>query len=382
MRVDVIGAGISGMMSAYFLSEKGYDVVVHDRERYPAMQCSYANGGQISVCNSETWNNWPTVKKGMKWLLQPDAPLLIRPSPSWAKIKWMMGFLKHTAFGDHLRNTADTIALGLTSRDLYRKIEKKHSIEYDRSDDGMLHIYTDESDFNYARQLTGFYTANGLSWQMVSREEVLELDPGLKTFKNIVGGTYIHDDWSGDIHKFCNEISEVLAARGVEFNFRDTFDVRHIHNPTVLCTGHELAKHAKYFGDNLNIYPVKGYSITIELEDGVEAPSISLLDNNKKIVCSRLGNRLRVAGTAELDGTNLDIRRERIEPLLKWVHDNFPQINTSNYSSWACLRPMSSNMMPIVRQSKNNKNVFYNGGHGHLGWTLGAVTGFMASNLI
>lgn len=385
MKVDVIGAGISGMMSAYFLSEKGHKVTVYERERYPAMQCSYANGGQISVCNSETWNNWPTVWKGVKWLSQPNAPLLIRPSLSWDKIKWISGFLKHTALNKHLPNTAETIRLGLRSRSLYEEIENKHKIEYDRSNYGMLQIYTTEEDFNNAFDMVEFFKANKLSWQMLNWKDVLRIEPNLKKFKGIIGGAYIQDDWSGDIHKFCNEIKRILKLRDVKFSFKYEFDPKNIINPTVLCTGSNLAHHARVFGDNLNIYPVKGYSITINLDDEASrasAPFTSLLDNNSKIVCSRLGNRLRIAGTAELDGYNLDIRKERIQPLLDWVHTNLPDVNTKNYSPWACLRPMNSNMMPVIKQSRLNSKVYYNGGHGHLGWTLGAVTGKMVSELI
>ena len=385
MRVNVIGAGISGMMSAYFLSEKGHEVVVYDKEKYPAMQCSYANGGQISVCNSETWNNWPTVWKGIKWLTQPDAPLLIRPSLSWDKLKWMAGFLKHTTLNSHLDNTSETIRLGLKSRKLYKEIEEKHNLKYNRSDDGMLQLYTNVEDLNHAYSMCEYYKANKLSWQMITPEQLIRIEPNLKTFKNVIGAAYILDDWSGDIHKFCTQLKNVLTNQGVRFIFDQEFDIHNITDTTVLCTGHELATQAKLFGDNLNIYPVKGYSITINLNDEESrssAPYVSLLDNNKKIVCSRFGNRLRVAGTAELDGTNLDIRKERIQPLLNWVHENFPGVNTSDYSSWACLRPMNSNMMPVIKQSKLNSKVYYNGGHGHLGWTLGAVTGKMVSELI
>ena len=135
-------------------------------------------------------------------------------------------------------------------------------------------------------------------------------------------------------------------------------------------------KLSKTIGDRLPIYPVKGYSVTVNLdEDSYDhSPYRSILDDQAKIVCSRIGNRLRVAGTAELAGENYDIRRSRIEPLLNWIHVNFPEVNTSDYHSWACLRPMTPNMMPIVRQSKKNKKVFYHAGHGHLGWTLAAAT--------
>jgi D-amino-acid dehydrogenase len=386
-QVDVIGAGISGLMSAYYLVEKGYKVTVYEREPYPAMQCSYANGGQISVCNSETWNNWPTVWKGAKWLFKKDAPLLIRPYPSLAKMKWVAGFLRHTLNGSHIDNTIKTIKLGIESRNLYNEIDKKHGLEslYNKVDNGMMHIHTNESDYYHACSMMELYHAYGLDWEMISPDRVLEIEPALKSFKNIVGGTYIRSGWSGDIHKYCNLIKKILVTKGVVFNFNETFNVNDIIYPTVIATGYEMQNHAKEIGDSFNIYPVKGYSITVNLNSEksiMSAPWVSLLDNNKKIVASRMGNRLRVAGTAELDDVNFDIRRDRIKPLLNWVQENFEDVSTEDYSSWACLRPMNSNMMPIVQKSKVNDNVFYNGGHGHLGWTLGAVTGKMVAELI
>ncbi len=139
-KVNVIGAGITGLMSAYFLARKGHDVTVYEQERHPAMQCSFANGGQISVCNAETWNNWPTVYKGIKWLFKKDAPLLIRPYPSLRKMAWMAGFLKHTIAGNHLTNTMNTIRLGNTSIYEYDKIIEEEGIEFDQVKKGMMQV--------------------------------------------------------------------------------------------------------------------------------------------------------------------------------------------------------------------------------------------------
>lgn len=386
MKVNVIGAGITGMMSAYYLAKKGYQVTVYERELYPAMQCSYANGGQMSVCNSETWNNWPTVWKGVKWLSQPGAPLLIRPNLSYRKLKWMAGFLGHTLKGNHLANTADTIRLGINSRKLYQQVIDEERIECNQVDRGMMHVYTNEKDLQDAMGLQEFFRANKLDWKMVSKEEIIKLEPGMKRFQNLIAGSYIRSDWSADVHKFCVGLADVLTKKyKVEFKFGTEYDVLGTVTPTVIATGHEIYNHAKTVGDSYNIYPVKGYSVTINLNterDIEKAPWIPLLDNNKKIVTSRIGNRLRVAGTAELDDVNYDIRRERIEPLLDWVNQNFPDISTKDYSSWACLRPMSSDMMPVVEQSKHNENVYYHGGHGHLGWTLSAATGKMVADMI
>lgn len=386
MNVNVIGAGISGIMTAYYLAKKGYQVTVYEKNRHPAMECSYANGGQISVCNSETWNNWPTVWKGVKWLAKKDAPLLIRPYPSFRKMAWMSGFLKHTMLGNSIRDTIETIKLGIESRAEYEKIIKEEKLKIHKAD-GMLHVFTKESDLNDALNIKELFNVHGCDWEVITPTKVKTLEPALYNFKDLIGGVYIRSDWSGDIHEFCFQMFEVLSYKyKVKFVFNTEIkDVRELNGPTVIANGHQLYEQAKKLGEFLNVYPVKGYSITINLKDSIsllDAPKTSLLDNNKKIVCSRFGDKFRVAGTAELADTNLDIRQDRIEPLLRWVSENFPTISTRSYSSWACLRPMNSNMMPIVRKSKTYDNIYYNGGHGHLGWTLGAITGKKVADLI
>jgi D-amino-acid dehydrogenase len=176
-------------------------------------------------------------------------------------------------------------------------------------------------------------------------------------------------------------LTEILKSKyNVDFKFNSKATnygldfVAEIFDATVVCAGVNSPELAKQIGDTLDIYPVKGYSITINNVDPKYLPKVSLLDDQAKIVTASLGNRFRVAGTAEFAGENYDIRRDRIEPLLNWVHENFPNINTHDYTQWACLRPMTPNMMPITKQSDKNKKVYYNTGHGHLGWTLGPVT--------
>lgn len=380
--VAVIGAGITGVLAAYYLVKAGHKVTVLEQERYPAMRTSYANGGQVSVSNSEVWNTWGNVKKGIKWMFQKDAPLLIRPAPSIAKIKWMSKFLWHTVKGEHARNTASTIRLGMESRHLYQRIIEEEGLAFDQSYCGILHFYKDPQYLQGAHDVKELYNAGGCEWDMLTPMQTFELDPALADLTNVVGGAWTPGDWTGDIHKFCIELSNVLEKKyKVEFVFdfnmpasikQDLFET---FDTVVVSAGMGSVKIAKMFGDSLPIYPVKGYSITINVRDENMryVPKVSLLDDQAKIVTSTLGNRFRVAGTAELTGENYDIRRDRIEPLLKWVHENFPKIDTSDYSSWACLRPMTPNMMPIVAESKT-PNVYYHTGHGHLGWTLSPAT--------
>jgi D-amino-acid dehydrogenase len=383
MKVAVIGAGIAGLTAAYYLAKEGYQVTVLEQESYPAMRTSFANGGQVSVSNSEVWTTWSNVKKGFKWMFQKDAPLLIRPIPSWAKIKWMSRFLLHTFAGDYARNTAETIRLGIKSRALYKEMIQEEGLVFDQSFCGILHFYKDRDYFQHAQSVKELYTAYGCEWNILTPLQTQSIDPALSDILEIVGGAWTPSDWTGDIHKFCVEIKSVLEHKyNVEFSFDTDIDKSIAEelltefDRVVVSAGVGSVKIAKYFGDSLPIYPVKGYSITINVkpEDMQYIPKVSLLDDQAKIVTSTLGNRFRVAGTAELAGENYDIRRDRIEPLLEWVKENFPNVDASNYSSWACLRPMTPNMMPIVKRSSKYTGVYYHTGHGHLGWTLSPAT--------
>ena len=386
--VAVVGAGIAGITSAYYLTKAGFDVTVFDKESYPAMACSYANGGQVSVSNSQTWNTWSNVLKGIKWLGKKDAPLLLRPSLDWDKAKWLTKFLYHTATNEWARNTAETIRMGIEARHLYNQIEQDEGIEYERLNKGILHVYKSKKYFEEALLLQELYQGNGCEWQVVNSDKLLNVEPNLQYAKDLIGGIYTPSDWTGDIHKFCMSMYNVLKTKyNVRFFFNkpiNTIDGFAYHY-IVVANGSDARHFSKVIGDKLPIYPVKGYSITINLDNeksSNHSPSVSLLDDEAKIVSSRFHNSLRVAGTAEITGDNWDIRRDRIEPLLRWVRENFPLVDTRDYKSWACLRPMTPNMMPIVRQSKKEPSVFYHVGHGHLGWTLSPATAKQLTKII
>ena len=384
--VAVIGAGITGITTAYYLARAGYSVAVFEQEPHPAMRTSFANGGQVSVSNSEVWNTWSNVRKGIRWMFSKDAPLLIRPRLDWAQWRWMAKFLYHTARGAYEKNTAKTIRMGLAARTLYEEIQQEENIQFDASKCGILHYYKDEQYFEAAKQAKKIYNDNGLDWNILSTTQAYSMDPALGDVPVMIGGAWTKTDWTGDIHKFCHELAEVLKTKyGVQFRYN--WQIKHIeemswYDAVVVANGVGSTALARTAGDSIDVYPVKGYSITINNVDPKLLPRVSLLDDQAKIVTSTLGNRFRVAGTAELAGENYDIRRDRIKPLLDWVHTNFPKINTHDYSSWACLRPMTPDMMPIVKQSDKNPKVFYNTGHGHLGWTLAPATAKQVALLI
>ena len=377
--VAVVGSGIAGISAAYELAKAGFKVTVIEAEPYAAMKTSYANGGQVSVSNSEVWNSWSNVKKAIKWMGTKDAPLLIRPSLDWDKAMWIAKFLITTASNDSVRYTSKTIQLGLEARKRYDEIIAAEKIQFDQSKCGILHFYKNQEYFDHSKAFAQVYEAAGCEWKVLHREEVSKIEPTLQNRQDIIGGGWTPSDWTGDIHKYCSEMKTVLEDKyGVVFVFdRRIEDPSELDNfdRVVLCNGVDASRMTKKLGDKQLVYPVKGYSITITVneEQVYNLPRTSLLDDQAKIVTATLGNRFRVAGTAELAGHNYDIRRDRIEPLLNWVHINFPKIDTRNYSQWACLRPMTPNMMPIVKRSKNPK-FYYHFGHGHLGWTLSPAT--------
>jgi len=396
--IAVLGAGITGVTTAAKLHEQGFNVTLIDRQRYAAMETSFANGGQLSASNAEVWNTWSTILKGLKWMLQSDAPLLVNPKPSWHKISWMLEFIGNIP--NYERNTIATTELAVSSRRHMRDLAQRWGVEYDSSDCGILHFYSDTKDLEHARRVNKLLAKGGLERTELSPAEMSEKEPQLRG--DFVGGFWTPSDSTGDIHKFTFSLAEAIRKAGVTFlmetelvdvktqkdgiRLTDSKGREHEFDAIVVCSGVGSRALAAKLGDRVNIYPVKGYSITVNLRDELSqqsAPTRSLLDDKAKIVTSRLGpDRFRIAGTAEFNGYNRDIRADRIKPLVEWCQHYFPGVSTESVVPWAGLRPMMPNMMPRLGQGKHSR-VFYNTGHGHLGWTLSAATAdITAANLV
>lgn len=398
--IAIIGAGITGITTAYSLLNRGYEVTIFDRHAYPAMETSFANGGQLSASNAEVWNHWSTLLKGVKWMLTKDAPLLLNPTPSWAKYSWLAEFV--TAIPKYKKNTVDTARLAIQAREYMFDIAEREGINFDFEKRGILHFYRDAKSYRHATEVNSLLQSAGLDRKAVSPDEIRAIEPTLRG--DFYGGFFTPSDSTGDIHKFTRGLAEVCTRKGARFELEAnvvgfqhqrkgisvqwqpistsesaTTNARAERNfdGVVICAGVASRRFAQMLGDRVNIYPVKGYSITVQLDDERSqngAPWVSLLDDAAKIVTSRLGqDRFRVAGTAEINGINYDIRADRIAPLVRWTRQYFPDINTSRVIPWSGLRPMMPNMLPRVGRGRQDA-VFYNTGHGHLGWTLSCAT--------
>jgi len=399
-QIAVIGAGITGITTAYALLERGFEVTVFDRNRYAAMETSFANGGQLSASNGEVWTQWSTIFKGLKWMTQRGAPLLVNPKPSWHKYSWMAEFMGNIP--NYRKNTIESVRLAIKAREHLMAHADKEGFQFDCEHRGILHVYKDKTEFDKAAKVNEMLAEGGLERHAVTAEEMRKIEPALKG--NLYGGYFTESDFTGDIHSYAKGLGEACKRRGVVFRYGsavETLTKRDVgvdigwtnkdgnqsdhFDGIVICAGVRSRALAAQVGDRVNIYPVKGYSITVQLDDDesrAATPWVSLLDDKAKIVTSRLGqNRFRVAGTAEFNGYNKDIRDDRIAPLTKWVEDFFPDISTENAIPWAGLRPMMPSMMPRVGAGKS-AGVFYNTGHGHLGFTLAAATAELAADAV
>ena len=385
----IIGGGITGVTSAYSPARQGHRVTLVEKHRYAGMETSHANGGQLSASNAEVWTHPSTLIKGIKWMLKADAPLLVNPKPSWHKLSWFAEFMANIP--KYRDNTVATARLAVAAREHLFGWAQQEGIDFDLKEKGILHIYRDKAGFDHAGKVSELLAEGGLPRRAVTPDEMRAIEPTLNG--QYYGGYFTESDSTGDIHKFTHGLSLACERLGVKLLTGQA--VKNVESDgqlalVTLASGEVLTADAvvvsagvhsralgAQLGDRLNVYPVKGYSITVMLNDEqsqAAAPQVSLLDDETKLVTSRLGaDRFRVAGTAEFNGFNLDIRADRIRPLVNWVNQCFPGVSTRRVEPWAGLRPMMPSMLPRVGAGRK-ANVFYNTGHGHLGWTLSAIT--------
>ena len=397
MRVLILGAGVIGTASAWYLARAGHDVTVIDRQPGAGLETSFANGGQISVSHAEPWANPGAPAKILKWLSKEDAPLLFRLRADTAQWSWGLRFLVECLPGRTRDNIAQILNLGLYSRAALRELRTETDIRYDHLERGILHFYTNAAEFEAALEPARVMREFGVDRQVMTPDQCVALEPALGRARDrIVGGTYTSEDESGNAHKFTVELARLSALRGVAFRYGTT--IRSLQragdriegvrvagsdqreetlraDAYLLALGSWSPLMLRPIGLSIPVYPAKGYSITVPIVDADRAPTVSLTDDEFKLVYSRLGNELRVAGTAELNGYDTGLNPVRCEALVKRTADLFPGFgDLAQARYWTGLRPATPGNVPLIGRSSIS-NLYFNTGHGTLGWTQACGSG-------
>lgn len=390
MHVVVLGAGVVGVTTAWYLQAQGHQVTVVDRQSLPGLETSYANGGQISVSHAEPWANPSAPLKVLKWLFQPDALLLFRPRLDPYQWRWALSFLTQCTSAKAAYNIRQMVNLGTYSRSRLQALRKEVGLEYDHLEKGILHFYTNPAEFDAALEPARIMRDQGCDRQVIDAERAVELEPALAPIRRrIAGATYTADDESGDAKKFTQALARRCKEAGVQFlhgtevlDFDRSGDrilgVQALNegryqtlraDSYVLSLGSFSAILARRLGLFLNIYPAKGYSITVPVKNQDAAFNVSLTDDEYKLVYSRLGDRIRVAGTAELNGYNRDLNYARCRAIVRRAAEVMPEAcHWDQAEFWAGLRPTTPSNVPYIGKS-HFTNLYLNTGHGTLGWT-------------
>jgi D-amino-acid dehydrogenase len=404
MRVIVLGAGVIGVTTAWYLNRAGHEVTVLERNAAPACETSFANGGQISVSHAEPWANPSAPWKVLKWLGRDDAPLLFRLRADPAQWRWLMRFLLECRAQRSRANMIQLLRLGTHSRACLQQLRRELGLDYDQRTQGILHFYTDEREFDAAVEPARVMRELGCERRVIGREEVLRIEPAMASIApRIVGATYTSEDESGDVHRFTTALAGHAAKAGVVF--RHGVRVQALHasgggidsvevaredggyetlraDAYVVALGSHSTALLRGAGIDVPVYPAKGYSATLPVTDESRAPTVSLTDDEYKLVFSRLGSRLRVAGTAELNGHSLALNRTRCEAIVKRALEIFPGCSRPELASyWAGLRPATPGNVPLIGPSRL-KRLFLNTGHGTLGWTHACGSGQALAELV
>jgi D-amino-acid dehydrogenase len=404
MRVVVLGAGVIGTTSAWYLARAGHEVTVVDRQSDVALETSFANGGQISVSHSEPWANPTAPLTILRWLGREDAPLLFRPRMDSAQWLWGLRFLLECLESRTRRNTEAAFALALYSREQLKLLRHDTGIRYDSQVPGILHLYDERREFERAKAQIEWLEDRGLHTEARTPRECIAIEPALRNSRvSIVGGVFSPSDESGDARLFTLRLGELCRNLGVSFRFnvsvkrieatRGSIDRVVIDDEQgieeslradayVVALGSYSPLILRSIGVAVPVYPVKGYSITLPLEAGDDAPHVSLTDHSHKLVFSRLGDRLRVAGTAELNGYDTEINEPRCRALLKRSLDWFPKAGRAEQAQfWTGLRPATPDNIPLIGRTRY-PNLFLNTGHGTLGWTLACGSGLALADIV
>jgi len=401
LRVVVLGAGVIGVTGAWYLARAGHEVTLVDRQPEAGRETSFANGGQIAAGHAEPWAKPSVVPKILHWLGREDAPMLFRPRADLRQWQWGLRFALECLPGRFERNTLQLAGLARFSRDCLASLRGETGIEYHRVARGILHFCTEQADFEALAEHAGHMRRLGIIREIKTAAQCHDIEPALRHSQaRVVGGVYTPDDESGDAHEFTVCLARLAEQKGVRFLRETTVESlesaagrvtavrtggrRLEAEAFVVSLGSYSARLLAPLRISIPVYPLKGYSVTVPLPQEVadRAPTVSLTDEAHKLVISRLGSRLRCAGTAELTGYDTTINKVRCEAIVKRLRTLFPALAGAGEAEfWAGLRPATPNNVPLIGRTRY-ANLFLNTGHGTLGWTLAAGSGRAVADLV
>lgn len=404
MRVIVLGAGLLGVTSAYYLAQHGHEVSVIDRQAYPAAEASFANGGQISVSHAEPWARPDAPLKLLRWLGREDAPLLFRLRADKRQWLWGLRFLRECTPARTRRNVEQLLRLGTYSRAQLQALRGATGIEYEQRLQGILHFYTSQAVFDSALAPAALMQELGCERRLLTPREAVLLEPALRSIEpQLVGATYTAQDESGNAQRFVRELARLCEAAGVRFLMSHTVTalraaqgrLDHIEatdtegrfqrlqaEAYVLALGSFSPLLAAPLGIRLPVYPAKGYSLTLPVGNAARAFEVSMIDEEYKLVFSRLGDFLRIAGTAEFNGYERQLNPRRCQAILQRFEQLFPGAgDTTRPQFWSGLRPTTPSNVPIIGRSRL-PNLYLNTGHGTLGWTHACGSGLSIARIV
>lgn len=392
MRVLVIGGGVIGTTTAWFLHRDGHEVTVVDRERSLAAEGSFANGGLLHASHTEPWNTPAAVGQLLRWLGREDSPLLLRPAQIPRLVFWGLGFLRYSRPHHHERNTRVNARLAVYSLEAMRALRAATGLHYDERESGVLKIFRAREALDAALHASELMAGLGVSFETLDADGVVAREPALADVRGeLAGGLFYPQDEAGDARLFTERLGALAAEQGVTFRLGESVQrlerdgdrlsaavtdrERLTADAYVLATGAEAPRLARQAGIRLPIRPVKGYSATLDVAGKPGAPELPIIDDGRKIVMSRLGERLRIAGTAEFAGYDREIRSHRVQTVVRQGLASLPRlaanVDVEAATPWACLRPMTVDGPPILGATPLG-NLFLNTGPGHLGWTFAA----------
>ncbi|UTT85023.1 D-amino acid dehydrogenase [Vibrio pelagius] len=399
MEVIVIGSGVIGLTSAWYLAKEGHKVTVIDRQDSSGKETSFANAGQISYGYSSPWAAPGIPVKALKWLTQEHAPLKVKPSLSPALIQWATQMLSNCSPAKYAINKSRMLRIANYSRDCLTELRETENLDYEGRQQGTLQVFRDPKQLEAIQQDMKLLKESGIEHSLLDVEECIKVEPGLESVRDkLVGGLYLPGDETGDCHKFCLELTERAKALGVEFKFntevyslnRQGSSLVSINTSVgelkadafVLATGSYSTKLLKQINIDIPVYPVKGYSLTLPIVNADKAPTSTVMDETYKVAMTRFDDRIRIAGTAELAGFNFDIPEKRKATIDMVIKDLFPEAGDhAKAEYWTGLRPMTPDGTPIIGKTPVG-NLYTNTGHGTLGWTMACGSGKILASVV